>query len=141
MNRYVSSLPNSERQKLIDMGIIIENAEVTDVNSEEQEENPNGIPADIETFPDANYDLQNEIIRFFVNNPGAEPEIFRQYATSIGIEPEEFQKQANILLSQLLQIYISDSEELGYGNALTSDDEISAEIQQMVTPDEEGENI
>lgn len=90
-------------------------------------------------FPDADYDLQTEIIKFFVNNPGAEPELFREYATSLGVDPDEFQKQANILLTQLIQIYVNDSEDMGYGDALTTDQEIDPNILNMVTPDQTGE--
>ena len=91
---------------------------------------------DDSAYPDVDYDIQNEIIKFFVNNPGAEPELFRQYGTSIGIDPDEFQRQENILLSQLLKIYTQDSSDLGYGSSLT-DDEVSDEIRDMVTPSEE----
>ena len=73
------------------------------------------------------------MIKFFNNNPGAEPEIFRQYAISIGVEPEELQRQANILMSQLLNIYTQDAESLGYGTSLT-DDEVDPAIQSLVTP-------
>ena len=120
----------TEREKLIELGIIIESPE---------ELEPQDIPPmdssddQLEQFPDANYELQNEVIKFFNNNPGAEPEIFRQYAISIGVEPEELQRQANILMSQLLNIYTQDAESLGYGTSLT-DDEVDPAIQSLVTP-------
>jgi len=136
-----------DRQSLIDLGIIIEDSRK--ILSEEDEvdseyEDGQEMPGDEDSlqidddnaYPDVDYDIQNEIIKFFVNNPGAEPELFRQYGTSIGIDPDEFQRQENILLSQLLKIYIQDSSDLGYGSSLT-DDEVSDEIRDMVTPSEE----
>lgn len=85
------------------MGLIVESEDTFD--SEEgpmPDDQSEEIAADSNTqmetdFPDADYDLQNEIIRFFNNNPGAEPELFRQYAASIGVEPDELQKQMNII--------------------------------------------
>ena len=135
------------RKTLIDLGIIIEDpkkvlSESEDFyNSDEEMENPavDEITPQIDDdseYPDVDYDIQNEVIKFFVNNPGADPELFRQYGTSIGIDPDEFQKQENILLSQLLKIYTQDSQDLGYGSSLT-DDEVSDEIRNMVTPDSE----
>lgn len=119
------------REQLIELGLIIE----SDLNEK--------VPADqvnddeLDNFvddQDADYDLQNEIIKFFNNNPATDPEVFRQYAVSIGIDPDEFQRQANILLSQLLKIYTQDASDLGYGSAL-QDDDVDEEIRQMVTPD------
>ena len=124
---------NPERQKLIDLGIIIES---TDVEGSPQDMPPVDSSEDIDQFPEANYDLQNEIIKFFNNNPGAEPELFRQFSTSIGVDPEELQRQSNILLRQLLNIYTQDAESLGYGSALT-DDDVDPAIQNLVTPDED----
>ena len=128
-----------DRQKLIDLGIIIEDVKTVLKESDEGED-PEDSAAEMtpsvdenDQFPNVDYDIQNEIIKFFVNNPGGDPELFRQYATSIGIDPDEFQRQENILLSQLLKIYTQDSENMGYGSALT-DDEVDDEIANMVTP-------
>ena len=135
-----------DRKSLIELGIIIEDprrvlaesdefdAAEDDMNSAADEITPQ--LDDDSSYPDVDYDIQNEIIKFFVNNPGADPELFRQYGTSIGIDPDEFQRQENILLSQLLKIYTQDSSDLGYGSSLT-DDEVSDEIRNMVTPSEE----
>lgn len=135
-----------DRKSLIELGIIIEDprrvlaesdefdAAEDDMNSAADEITPQ--LDDDSSYPDVDYDIQNEIIKFFVNNPGADPELFRQYGTSIGIDPDEFQRQENILLSQLLKIYTQDSSDLGYGSSLT-DDEVSDEIRDMVTPSEE----
>ena len=135
-----------DRKSLIELGIIIEDprrvlaesdefdAAEDDMNSAADEISPQ--LDDDSSYPDVDYDIQNEIIKFFVNNPGADPELFRQYGTSIGIDPDEFQRQENILLSQLLKIYTQDSSDLGYGSSLT-DDEVSDEIRNMVTPSEE----
>ena len=128
-----------DRQKLIDLGIIIEDVKAVLSESDamedpaaEEELTP---PVDNDNeYANVDYDLQNEIIKFFVNNPGGDPELFRQYATSIGVDPDEFQRQENILLSQLLKIYTQDSEDMGYGSSLT-DDEVDPEIANMVTPD------
>jgi hypothetical protein len=142
--------PKSEnlmsRKTLVELGIIIEDpkkvlseSDEFDASEEEMDsasdEITNQVDDDAE-YPEVDYDIQNEIIKFFVNNPGADPELFRQYGTSIGIDPDEFQKQENILLSQLLKIYTQDSQDLGYGSSLT-DDEVSDEIRDMVTPDSE----
>lgn len=119
------------REQLIELGLIIEN----DLNDKVSADQVND--EELDNFidePDADYDLQNEIIKFFNNNPATDPEIFRQYALSIGIDPDEFQRQANILLSQLLKIYTQDASDLGYGSAL-QDDDVDEEIRQMVTPD------
>ena len=138
-----------DRRSLIELGIIIEDSKKILSESDEfdsVESDPNSAADEItpqidddNSYPDVDYDIQNEIIKFFVNNPGADPELFRQYGTSIGIDPDEFQRQENILLSQLLKIYTQDSTDLGYGSSLT-DDEVSDEIRDMVTPSEE-ENI
>ena len=143
--------PKSEnlmsRKTLVELGIIIEDPKKVLSESEdfddaaEEEMNPaaDEITPSIDDdadYPDVDYDIQSEIIKFFINNPGAEPELFRQYGTSIGIDPDEFQRQENILLSQLLKIYTQDSQDLGYGTSLT-DDEVSDEIRDMVTPDSE----
>ena len=143
--------PKSEnlmsRQTLVELGIIIEDSKKVLSESDEfdsaAEEEMNSAADEISPeidddadYPDVDYDIQSEIIKFFVNNPGADPELFRQYGSSIGIDPDEFQKQENILLSQLLKIYTQDSEDLGYGSSLT-DDEVSDEIRNMVTPDSE----
>ena len=85
------------------------------------------------TVSASDYDLQNQIITFFTNNPGAEPELFREFANSLGIDPDELQFQANILLTQLIQIYLQDAESMGYGDALTTDDEIDPEIIRLVS--------
>ena len=53
-------------------------------------------------------------------------------ANSLGIDPDELQFQANILLTQLIQIYLQDAESMGYGDALTTDDEIDPEIIRLV---------
>lgn len=128
-----------DRQKLIDLGIIIEDVKTVLSESDDMESPAEDITPAIDgntenDFANVDYDLQNEIIKFFVNNPGADPELFRQYATSIGVDPDEFQRQENILLSQLLKIYTQDSEDMGYGSSLT-DDEVDPEIANMVTPD------
>ena len=82
-------------------------------------------------------EIQNEIIKFFINNPVEQPEIFRQYGISLGIDPEEFQHQANILLSQLLKIYLNDMDSMGYNSEVFSDDDaLAIEIQKMISPDE-----
>lgn len=135
-----------DRKSLIELGIIIEDPRRVLAESDEfdaAEDDMNSAADEITTqldddssYPDVDYDIQNEIIKFFVNNPGADPELFRQYGTSIGIDPDEFQRQENILLSQLLKIYTQDSSDLGYGSSLT-DDEVSDEIRNMVTPSEE----
>lgn len=135
-----------DRKSLIELGIIIEDPKRVLAESDEfdaAEDDMNSAADEITTqldddssYPDVDYDIQNEIIKFFVNNPGADPELFRQYGTSIGIDPDEFQRQENILLSQLLKIYTQDSSDLGYGSSLT-DDEVSDEIRDMVTPSEE----
>ncbi len=135
-----------DRKSLIELGIIIEDPKRVLAESDEfdaAEDDMNSAADEITTqldddssYPDVDYDIQNEIIKFFVNNPGADPELFRQYGTSIGIDPDEFQRQENILLSQLLKIYTQDSSDLGYGSSLT-DDEVSDEIRNMVTPSEE----
>lgn len=143
--------PKSEnlmsRKTLVELGIIIEDPKKVLSESDEfdaAEEDMDSAAGEItpsldndSDYPDVDYDIQNEVIKFFVNNPGAEPELFRQYGTSIGIDPDEFQKQENILLSQLLKIYTQDSQDLGYGTSLT-DDEVSDEIRNMVTPDNGG---
>ena len=142
--------PKSEnlmsRKTLVELGIIIEDpkkvlseSDEFDASEEEMDSVADEITPQIDDdadYPDVDYDIQNEVIKFFVNNPGADPELFRQYGTSIGIDPDEFQKQENILLSQLLKIYTQDSQDLGYGSSLT-DDEVSDEIRDMVTPDSE----
>ena len=135
--------PKSEnlmsRQTLVELGIIIEDSKKVLSESDEFDSAADEISPEIDDdadYPDVDYDIQSEIIKFFVNNPGADPELFRQYGSSIGIDPDEFQKQENILLSQLLKIYTQDSEDLGYGSSLT-DDEVSDEIRNMVTPDSE----
>lgn len=124
-----------DRTRLIEMGLIIESEDIPQDNIDDNqpdEDDVNSIPDESEdSFPEANYDLQNEIIRFFNNNPGADPELFRQYASSIGVEPDELQKQMNILFSQLLAIYLNDAQQLGYGTSLT-DDDVSDEVRQMV---------
>lgn len=135
-----------DRKSLIELGIIIEDPRKVLAESDEfdaAEDDMNSAADEIapqldddSSYPDVDYDIQNEIIKFFVNNPGADPELFRQYGTSIGIDPDEFQRQENILLSQLLKIYTQDSSDLGYGSSLT-DDEVSDEIRDMVTPSEE----
>ena len=135
-----------DRKSLIELGIIIEDPKRVLAESDEfdtAEDDMNSAADEItsqldddSSYPDVDYDIQNEIIKFFVNNPGADPELFRQYGTSIGIDPDEFQRQENILLSQLLKIYTQDSSDLGYGSSLT-DDEVSDEIRNMVTPSEE----
>lgn len=135
-----------DRKSLIELGIIIEDPRRVLAESDEfdaAEDDMNSAADEIapqldddSSYPDVDYDIQNEIIKFFVNNPGADPELFRQYGTSIGIDPDEFQRQENILLSQLLKIYTQDSSDLGYGSSLT-DDEVSDEIRNMVTPSEE----
>lgn len=135
-----------DRKSLIELGIIIEDPKRVLAESDEfdaAEDDMNSAADEITTqldddssYPDVDYDIQNEIIKFFVNNPGADPELSRQYGTSIGIDPDEFQRQENILLSQLLKIYTQDSSDLGYGSSLT-DDEVSDEIRNMVTPSEE----
>lgn len=131
-----------DRQKLIEMGIIIEDTKAV-LNESDSMEGETPEEMDVEPtpsideddlYPNVDYNLQNEIIKFFINNPGADPELFRQYATSIGVDSDEFQRQENILISQLLKIYTQDSEDLGYGSSLT-DDEIDPEIANMVTPD------
>lgn len=78
-------------------------------------------------FPDADYDLQNEIIKFFLNNPAPEPELFREFSIATGIDADELQYQANILLTQLVNIYTADAENLGYGNPWINDD-LNAEM-------------
>ncbi len=124
-----------DRQKLIDLGIIIEDTKAILSESDAMEDPEPTPPVDNDNdFANVDYDIQNEIIKFFVNNPGGDPELFRQYATSIGVDPDEFQRQENILLSQLLKIYTQDSEDMGYGSSLT-DDEVDPEIANMVTPD------
>ena len=126
-----------DRQKLIDLGIIIEDVKAVLSESDDMESPAEDITPQVDgdnEFANVDYDLQNEIIKFFVNNPGGDPELFRQYATSIGVDPDEFQRQENILLSQLLKIYTQDSEDMGYGSSLT-DDEVDPEIANMVTPD------
>ena len=143
--------PKSEnlmsRQTLVELGIIIEDPKKVLSESDEfdsaAEDEANLATDEISPeidddadYPEVDYDIQSEIIKFFVNNPGAEPELFRQYGAPIGIDPDEFQKQENILLSQLLKIYTQDSQDLGYGSSLT-DDEVSDEIRDMVTPDSE----
>ena len=143
--------PKSEnlmsRQTLVELGIIVEDPkkvlsesdEFDSAAEDEMDSAADEISPEIDDdadYPDVDYDIQSEIIKFFVNNPGAEPELFRQYGASIGIDPDEFQKQENILLSQLLKIYTQDSQDLGYGSSLT-DDEVSDEIRDMVTPDSE----
>ena len=140
--------PKSEnlmsRKALVELGIIIEDpkkvlSEADEFDAEEEDLAADEITPEIgedNDYPEVDYDIQNEIIKFFVNNPGADPELFRQYGTSIGIDPDEFQRQENILLSQLLKIYTQDSQDLGYGSSLT-DDEVSDEIRDMVTPDSE----
>jgi len=87
-------------------------------------------------MPGVNYDLQNEVIKFFLNNPGVEPEVFRQYASSLGVEPEELQLQANILLSQLLNIYMNDAEQMGYSQDIFDSD---AEIDPTILGDDDVE--
>ena len=141
-NKFVSE-DIMDRSRLIEMGIIIEDSEPPsedeidpatvqyDPNSDESQQSD----FELDSFEGVDYDLQNELINFFVNNPGAEPELLRQYALSIGVEPDELQKQENILLSQLLKIYVRDSSDLGYGSSLV-DDEMSDEISQMVQPAE-----
>lgn len=119
------------REQLIEMGLIIEGDSDTNVPADQIDDN------DLDNFvdePEADYDLQNEIIKFFNNNSATDPEVFRQYAVSIGVDPDEFQKQANILLSQLLKIYTQDASDLGYGRAL-EDDDVDEEIRRLVTPD------
>lgn len=131
----METLSHYNRQKLIEMGLIIE--------SENPAENMDSSPetellaGDEDQFPDADYEMQDEIIRFFVNNPGADPETFREYSISLGADPDEMQRQQNILLSQLLSIYVQDSEDLGYGNALTND-EVPQEVRDMVTQQDGG---
>ena len=125
-----------DRQKLIDLGIIIEDVGTVLSESDEMDSPAEDIVDSIDgdnEYENVDYDLQNEIIKFFVNNPGGDPDLFRQYATSIGVDPDEFQRQENILLSQLLKIYTQDSESMGYGSALT-DDEVDPEIARLVTP-------
>ena len=119
------------REQLIEMGLIIEGDSDMNVPADQIDDN------DLDNFvddQDADYDLQNEIIKFFNNNSATDPEVFRQYAVSIGVDPDEFQKQANILLSQLLKIYTQDASDLGYGRAL-EDDDVDEEIRRLVTPD------
>ena len=139
-----------DRQKLIEMGIIIEDVSKIlseDINEEdgvEDGENSAAEPTppidEDNLYPNVDYDIQNEIIKFFVNNPGGDPELFRQYGLSIGIDPDEFQRQENILLSQLLKIYTQDSEAMGYGSSLT-DDDVDEDIRDMVTPSDEEEQV
>lgn len=131
------------KQSLVKRGIIIENDDITidDISQQEnikdndQNTDDNDIikQAASEDFPGVDYDLQNQIITFFTNNPGAEPELFREFANSLGIDPDELQLQANILLTQLIQIYLQDAESMGYGDALTTDDEIDPEIIRLVS--------
>lgn len=128
-----------DRQQLIEMGLIVESEEVFDGEDGEMpdDQSEEFVAADqqqLSDFPDADYSLQNEIIRFFSNNPGADPELFRQYAAAVGVEPDALQKQMNILFSQLLKVYLKDAEDLGYGDALVGDGEISDEIQQLIGP-------
>lgn len=133
-----------DRKTLVELGIIIEDTKkiLSENDSFDEEDAANSAAEDLSPeiddsdYPEVDYDIQNEIIKFFVNNPGADPELFRQYGTSIGIDPDEFQRQENILLSQLLKIYTQDSTDLGYGSSLT-DDEVSDEIRNMVTPESE----
>lgn len=133
------TLKSYDRQQLIEMGIIIESEDTFDSEDGAMPDDQSieftdaSNEQDIE-FPEANYELQNEIIRFFSNNPGADPELFRQYAASLGVEPDELQKQMNILFTQLLKVYLQDAESLGYGDALDSDDEIPEEIAQLIGP-------
>ena len=117
------------------MGIIIGESEDILNSPDQPQVNPELManPDDPDfDFPEADYDLQNEIIRFFSNNPGAEPELFRQFASSIGVEPDELQKQMNILFSQLLQLYLEDAENLGYGDVLGSEGDIPEDIAQQI---------
>lgn len=120
------------------MGIIVESEALDTEDGPMPDDMPQEFQVDSmddeeDSFPEANYDLQNEIIKFFSNNPGADPELFRQFATSIGVEPDELQKQMNILFTQLLKLYLNDAEELGYGSSLT-DEEVPEDIRQLVAP-------
>ena len=140
-------LNSKNREKLKQMKLIVEEEmeQEPDAFDEPQEnEEPDEIEvammqADNE-FPDADYALQTEIVKFFLNNPGAEPELFRQFATSVGIDSEELQLQANILLSQLLNIYSRDANELGYGDFWNNDNEdelgnsLEKEIEEFLPP-------
>ena len=131
------------KQSLIKRGIIFEEDNTNiepdqtniNLNNQNNDENNDDIikQAASEDFPGVDYDLQNQIITFFTNNPGAEPELFREFANSLGIDPDELQFQANILLTQLIQIYLQDAESMGYGDALTTDDEIDPEIIRLVS--------
>lgn len=141
-----SIVEKTPREKLIECGLIIEDTDDSaypegqtlgsddDSDKYDPEEK---IKQFDNTFVDANYEIQNEIIKFFINNPVEQPEIFRQYGISLGIDPEEFQHQANILLSQLLKIYLNDMDSMGYNSEVFSDDDaLAIEIQKMISPDE-----
>lgn len=136
------------RQRLIDAGYFIDDTksiltededsdDIVNIDNQNSDEQPEDFEKDIQNanfdFPGVNYDLQNEIVTFFTNNPGADPELFREFATSLGIEPDELQLQANILLTQLIDIYLRDAESMGYGDALTADDDIDPEIVRLVS--------
>ena len=140
-------------QKLKDLGLIIDqngilhedediaNDDMDQVDSvpvgqTDSEDDGTEIPNINNDYPGVDYALQSEIIRFFSTNPAPEPSLFREFATSMGLEPDDLQFQANILLTQLIDIYLKDAEELGYGDALTTDKEIDPEIVKMVTAED-----
>lgn len=136
-----SAMNESHRQKLIDLGIMMEDEEIDLPESEpklpDTNEEPSELDMDIaraqEDIPGTDYSMQTEIIKFFDNNPAPEPQFVREYASSLGIDPDEFQFQMNILLTQLINLYLKDADELGVSDALTSDSDIDPEIVKLVS--------
>lgn len=159
MENYLDAMNRAHHEELIKKGIIYssrrqlltEDGEI-DPMAQMPEEKPEEAPEDAECpcpqfdpsqqdIPGTDYGMQGEIIKFFSENPGADPQTVREYARSCGIDPEEFQFQSNILLSQLIQLYVQDAEDLGYGDSLTAD-EVDPNITSMVTPpNEEGPEV
>lgn len=139
-------------QKLKDLGLIIDQEGIlhededvaNDINQidsvpvgqNDSEDDGTEIQNVTDDYPGVDYALQSEIIRFFSNNPAPEPSLFREFATSMGLDPDDLQNQANILLTQLIDIYLKDAEDLGYGDALTTDKDIDPEIVKMVTAED-----
>ena len=137
-------------KKLKDLGLIIDEVSLLHETESMEDDQPDNVPIDLNKpeedstelqgvtndYPGVDYEMQSEIIRFFSNNPAPEPTLFREFATSMGIEPDVLQHQANILLTQLIDIYLKDAEELGYGDALTTDKDIDPEIVKMVTAED-----
>lgn len=139
-------------QKLKDLGLIIDQEDIlhededvaNDINQidsvpvgqNDSEDDGTEIQNVTDDYPGVDYALQSEIIRFFSNNPAPEPSLFREFATSMGLDPDDLQYQSNILLTQLIDIYLKDAEDLGYGDALTTDKDIDPEIVKMVTAED-----